>query len=165
MCWWLMAEDVWWLHQSAIPLPGSCQLGLECVGVEWVTSIVSQAGNSWSPSPGNIQTKPGCHNQLSRRHTGHSPVTRLSHTVFSLIIISFTPRGQHWTLQIHFKREELTSRSCEDWRGGREGGREGGMVDNDCLHGQLRNDLIWHSRRLSARAHRTTVPPYQVSII
>ena len=40
---------------------------------------------------------------------------------------------------------------------GGEGGREGGMVDNDCLHGQLRNDLIWHSRRLSARA---TVPPY-----
>ena len=35
-----------------------------------------------------------------------------------------------------------------------EGGREGRgrLVDNDCLHDQLRNYLIWHSRRLSDQA-------------
>ena len=152
-----MAQEVWWLRQTQLSL-GSCHLergercgalrgsGLACLPA-WEHLVTERE------CQGNIQTKPSCHKQLSRHSVARvatastptvSPVStsspELSHKFF------LPHHSLHWTLHGDF-RENNRPRAPVKIRG--EGGR--GMVDNDCLHDQLRNDLIWHSRRLSTQ--------------
>ena len=152
---WLMAGEVWWLPQTQAVLVSS-GLGEEESAWEW--SGLWDCLPGWELAGecrGNIQTKPSCHNQLSRHTLATQPPPIMSsvditRTFPQILLPSSSPSPQKHLRQKNRPRAPVKIRGeAGVWlRGGERGG---GMVDNDCLHDQLRNYLIWHSRRLSTQ--------------
>ena len=83
--------------------PGKEESAWEWSGVEWVVRLSPRLGTA-GHCRGNIQTKPSCHNQLSRHTPGHShSVLQCRHqhsnfptkySLFLLLITSTKSRGR-----------------------------------------------------------------------